>query len=161
MSNDDDLIRQVMADNPGAITDFASTAVAVGWLQHLAAPAAWAVVWPRITEPIGELLQSQIAHFIRYARSGKRYSEPDFQPVPYEQRVSRAEHLQSLLATWVPPELTEPIIRAARDVLHAEGLSPSLGWDAIEAPPNPSQAGNDNEEARIKRDPNDPAADRG
>ncbi len=129
--SDHDLIQQAIADNPGAIEDFARTAVAVGWIQHLAVPSAWAQVWPKITEPIGAFLCRQVDQFLQYAARGGRCAQPDFEGAPYDERVPRARHLRELLQAWTPPELTEAIIQAARDALYADGMCPPGGWDSL------------------------------
>lgn len=74
---------------------------------------------------------------------------------------SRAKQLRSLLACWTPsPDVPREIQEAARALIEALGFpAPPEGWDNFEAPPNPSHAGNDNGQTRIKRDPSDPVAD--
>jgi hypothetical protein len=132
MSTDEDLIKQAIADNPGAVERFARAASAIGWLQHLAVPAAWSQKWQEITEPIGAFMIGKVDHFIEYAQTGEHFTVPDFQPVPYDQRISRARRLRGLLEAWTPPDLPDPIVRAAREVLNAEGMSPPSGWDAVQ-----------------------------
>ena len=129
MSNDDELLRQAMADNPGEVESFARAAAALGWLQHLAAPAAWDTVRSKIGDQARELLCGKVDDFIRYAESGKHHTKSDFPPASPSARAARARELRVLLTTWSPPELTPAIVEAARAVLAAEGLHLSDGQE--------------------------------
>jgi hypothetical protein len=135
----DAILRQALADasKPRAdggseLGDFVASIHAVSWLQVLAAPHAFTRLG-RV--PSSSHLLKMVDDFLLYVRRGDRSTTPTFTPVPYELREERALVLRGLLEAWDPQNLTAEVVRAARDVLEAEGLRPEEGWDNLSLPP--------------------------
>lgn len=119
MSEMDKILRQAMADNAAEIADFARTAEAIGWIQHLATAAAWETAWPQAREPLRESMLGHVDLLLSQARSGKRFSGSATEWMLVDGCDARLSLLRSLLEGWSPPALTEEIAQAARDLLNA------------------------------------------
>lgn len=117
MSDAEDIFRQALAENAEEIRDLAQTAEAIGWVQHLASPPDWEAVWPKVHEPLREMLLRQVEGLLRQLQRGETPSGSAARWMHLEGRVEKAEHLRSLLERWSPPTLTEDIVEAARALL--------------------------------------------
>lgn len=105
---------------------------AIQWLDILAIPR----IYRSMTRvPPREHLLHMVDIVIDYVTRGEKYVTPEFEPVPYEERLPRARELRALLEAWEPPELPPEITEAARALLYAEGLKGGAeGWDAMPDP---------------------------
>jgi hypothetical protein len=114
--------------------DFVGSTQALVWIEVLAIPRIFRGLG-RIPPP--EHLINMVDIFLAYIRRGKPDTEPTFHPVPYERREPSALRLRALLEAWTPPELSQEITEAARELLYAEGLNPPEGWDQLPDPEPP------------------------
>jgi hypothetical protein len=114
-------------DGSSMLSDFAIAAHCFQWLSVLANPK---VFLGMSRMPSREHLLRIVDMYLAYVRRGERLPEPQFTPVPYEQREPLTLRLRALLETWSPPELSAEITDTARAVLHADGIKePDEGWD--------------------------------
>jgi len=121
------LANLAVAQNSATWARFLASAQAFHWLFALAAPHLFRGM-SRV--PPREHLLEMVDVFIDRAQRGDRNDGATFEPVPYEQREPLARRLRSLLAVWMPPDLSPEIVETARALIHADGHdAPPGGWD--------------------------------
>lgn len=104
------------------------------WFEVLARPYLYQSMERK---PTREHLVNMVDVYLRGVRRKAQHVPSTFYPVPREQREPSALRLRALLEAWTPPELTEEITAAVREVLHAEGNTPAEGWDQMPLPEPP------------------------
>jgi hypothetical protein len=119
-------------DGGSAWMDFVGSVNSMVWIHVLAAPPLYRSMGRR---PTPEHLVNMVDLYLAYVRRGGRSTTPKFDPVPYEQREPSALRLRALLEAWTPPDLTEEITTAARQVLYAEGDRLPDAWDQVDVDP--------------------------